>query len=91
MVPILLFKALWALFIYFNVIKQELYESYVSHFIRKERELNNISYPLRPLLFELHKYYKETGEKINVKIVSDYLHNLPGKRMLFINNYLFNK
>ena len=77
--------------IYFNVIKQELYESYVSHFIRKERELNNISYPLRPLLFELHKYYKETGEKINVKIVSDYLHNLPGKRMLFINNYLFNK
>tara|TARA_B100001094_G_scaffold121359_1_gene117050 strand:+ start:1032 stop:2111 length:1080 start_codon:yes stop_codon:yes gene_type:complete len=75
----------------FNIIKQLLYESYVSKFIRKEIEISDIKYPLRPLVFELHKFYKESGESINIKIVSDYLHNLPGKKMLFINNYLFKK
>ena len=75
----------------FNIIKQKLYESYVNHFIRKEIEVSDIDYPLRPLIFDLHKHYKESGEKINIKIVSDYLHQLPGKKMLFINNYLFKK
>ena len=72
----------------FNQIKIKLYERYVSRFIKKEIETKEIEYPLKPLVYELHGYYKETGEKINIKIVSDYLHSLDGKRILFIKNKL---
>ena len=75
----------------FNSIKLKLYERYVSRFIRKEIETKDIEYSLKPLVYELHKYYQNTGEKINIKIVSDYLHSLDGKKMLFINNHLFKK
>ena len=73
----------------FNQIKSKLHESYLSHFVRKEREMKDIEYTLRPLIFELHGYYKETGEIITIKVVSDYMHNLPGKKMLFIKNRIF--
>ena len=56
--------------------------------IKKEIETKEIEYPLKPLVYELHGYYKETGEKINIKIVSDYLHSLDGKKILFIKNQL---
>ena len=72
----------------FNQIKIKLYDRYVSRFIKKEIETKEIEYPLKPLVYELHGYYKETGEKINIKIVSDYLHSLDGKKILFIKNQL---
>ena len=75
----------------FNKIKMLLYERYVSRFIRKTIETNDIEYPLKPLVYELHKHYKDTGEKVSIKIVSDYLHSLDGKKILFIKNRLFNK
>ena len=71
----------------FNTIKLKLYERYVSRFIRKEIETKDIEYPLKPLVYELHTHYKESGEKINIKIVSDYLHQLDGKKMMFIRKY----
>ncbi len=72
----------------FNRIKMRLYERYVSRFIKKEIKQQDIEYPLRPLVYELHNYYKESGEKINIKVVSDYMHDLDGKRVLFIKNQL---
>ena len=72
----------------FNRIKMRLYERYVSRFIKKEIKHQDIEYPLRPLVYELHNYYKESGEKINIKVVSDYMHDLDGKRVLFIKNQL---
>ena len=75
----------------FNHIKVRLYDRYVSRFIKKEIEIKDIEYPLKPLVFQLHKYYKDSGDKITIKIVSDYLHSLDGKKLLFINNYLFNR
>ena len=71
----------------FNRIKMKLYERYVSRFIRKEIQNKDIEYPLRPLIFELHKFYQTTGQKINIKVVSDYMHQLDGKKMLFIKKY----
>tara|TARA_Y100001935_G_scaffold254350_1_gene263127 strand:+ start:147 stop:1223 length:1077 start_codon:yes stop_codon:yes gene_type:complete len=71
----------------FNAIKLKLYERYVSRFIRKEIETKDIEYPLKPLVYELHTHYKESGEKINIKVVSDYLHQLDGKKMMFIRKY----
>ena len=72
----------------FNHIKMILYERYVSRFISKKIETKDIEYPLKPLVYELHEHYKNNGEKINLKIVSDYMHNLDGKRMMFIINHL---
>jgi len=74
----------------FNMIKFKLYERYVSKFIRKEIEMKEIEYPLKPLVYELHKHYKESGEKINIKVVSDYMHQLDGKKIMFIRNHLKN-
>jgi len=73
----------------FYLIKNHLYECYVNHFIKKELDLKEINYSLKPHLFKLHEFYKRDGEKINVKIVSDYLHSLDGKQIMFICNYLF--
>ena len=75
----------------FNNIKQLLHSRYVSRFIKKEIDTKDIEYPLKPLIYELHNHYKESGEKINMKVVSDYMHNLDGKKMMFIRNYLTNK
>ena len=72
----------------FNKIKMLLYSRYVSRFIKKEIENKDIEYPLKPLVYELHEHYKQSGEKINMKIVSDYMHKLDGKKIMFIRNYL---
>ena len=72
----------------FNKIKMLLYSRYVSRFIKKEIENKDIEYPLKPLVYELHNHYKQSGEKINLKIVSDYMHKLDGKKIMFIRNYL---
>ena len=71
-----------------NHIKMKLYERYVSRFIKKEIETKEIEYSLKLLVHQLHDYYCKTGEKITIKIVSDYLHSLDGKKMLFIKNHL---
>tara|TARA_Y100000389_G_C17404978_1_gene487525 strand:+ start:1 stop:777 length:777 start_codon:yes stop_codon:yes gene_type:complete len=73
----------------FNHIKQKLHESYLSHFVRKEKEVKEIEYTLRPLIFDLHNYYKKTGDVITIKVVSDFMHKLPGKKILFIKNRIF--
>jgi hypothetical protein len=72
----------------FNKIKQLLFQSYMNHFVKKTIMVKDIEYPLRPLIFELHTIYKTTGKKTTINVVSDYLHELPEKRMLFIYNYL---
>ena len=72
----------------FNMIKNKLYDRYVSKFIRKEIEMKDIEYPLKPLVYELHGHYKASGEKINIKVVSDYMHQLDGKKIMFILNHL---
>ena len=73
----------------FNNIKNLLFNSYIKHFVKKELDIKEIEYPLRPLIFELHTMYKTTGNKTTLQVVSDYMHELPEKRMLFIYNYLF--
>ena len=32
-----------------------------------EIEIKDIEYPLKPLVFQLHKYYKDSGDKITIK------------------------
>jgi hypothetical protein len=72
----------------FNNVKTILYQRYVSRYIKKEITNKEIEYSLKPLIYELHGHYLNTHEKINIKIVSDYLHNLDGKKIMFIKKYL---
>lgn len=72
----------------FNSIKQQLYDEYVSIFIRKEKSIKDIEYSLRPLVYELHKNYLETKEKISFQKVSDYMHKLPCKKIVFVSNHM---
>ena len=72
----------------FNNVKTTLYQRYVSRYIKKEITNKEIEYSLKPLIYELHGHYLNTHEKINIKIVSDYLHNLDGKKIMFIKKYL---
>jgi hypothetical protein len=73
----------------YYLIKNHLYDCYVKHFIKKELELKDINYSLKPHLFKLHDFYKTTNQKINSNIVNDYVHELDGKQIMFICNYLF--
>jgi hypothetical protein len=67
----------------FNNMKQKLYDDYVSMFIRKEITINDIEYPLKPLVYELHSIYKKTKQKITFSTVSDFVHKMPSKKVLF--------
>jgi len=73
----------------YNSIRDDIFNGYLSHFVHKNKELQDISYPLRPILYELHKNYIETQERTTMTVVSDYLHQMDGKRITFIHNYLF--
>ena len=77
----------------FNSIKFELHESYLDVFVRKEKTKDDVNYALKPLIYELHKYYLKDPKKniVTTKVVNNYLHNLPGKKIMFICNYLFQK
>ena len=71
------------------VMKEALYNRYVSRYIRKEITNKDIEFSLKPHLLKLHEYYKSTGIKINSKVVSDYFHNLDPKMVKFIQNHFY--
>ena len=68
-------------------MRNELYSNYCEHFIKKEIVTKDVPYQLKPLIFELHNIYKSAGQKINMKLINDYLHNTNIKRLTFILNY----
>ena len=71
------------------MIKDDLLNGYLSNYVYKTKTFQDISYPLRPLIRELHQKYLETREKTTMKVVSEYLHDMDGKRIAFIHNHLF--
>ena len=75
----------------YSQIKNELYESYIAVHITKSKEFSEVNYVLKPLIYEIHGYYLKHKHKINMSYINEYMQNIPGKRLLFIYNYLFNK
>lgn len=73
----------------YNSIKNKLYNSYVELNINKTIQMNDIEYPLRPLVYEIHGYYLKTKHKINMSYINEYMQSLPGKKLLFIYNRMF--
>lgn len=74
----------------YNIIKNKLYDAYVNVNINKTIKLNDVEYPLRPLVYEIHGYYLKTKHKINMSFINEYIQNVEGKKMLFIYNRIFN-
>tara|TARA_Y100001935_G_scaffold255657_1_gene270598 strand:+ start:3652 stop:4731 length:1080 start_codon:yes stop_codon:yes gene_type:complete len=73
----------------YNLIKDELYNSYVSLKIKKEKEWSDIRYEFKPLVNELHSEYKGGKGKINAQYVSSYMERLPIGKLFFIYNRIF--
>ena len=71
----------------YHIMKNELYNNYCKHFITKEIVTKDVPYQLKPVIYELHDIYKSTNQKINSKLISDYLRNMNIKRLTFILNY----
>ena len=71
----------------YDIMRSELYSNYCKHFIEKSVEKKDVPYQLKPIVYELHDIYKSTGQKINYKLINDYLQNMNVKRLTFILNY----
>ena len=71
----------------YEIMRNELYSNYCEHFIKKDIVTKDVPYQLKPLIFELHDIYKSAGQKINMKLINDFLHNTNIKRLTFILNY----
>ena len=74
----------------YNIIKNKLYDAYINVNINKSIKLNEVDFPLRPLVYEIQGYYLKTKHKINMSYINDYMQGLPGKKVLFIHNRMFN-
>jgi hypothetical protein len=70
-------------------MKNELYNSYVSLKIKREKEWSDIRYEFKPLVNELHSEYKDGKGKINAQYVTAYMERLPIGKLFFIYNRIF--
>jgi hypothetical protein len=71
----------------YEIMRNELYSNYCDHFIKKTIERKDVPYQLKPIIYELHDIYRSTGQKINYKLINDYLQNMNVKRLTFILNF----
>jgi hypothetical protein len=71
----------------YEIMRNELYSNYCNHFIKKNIVTKDVPYQLKPVIYELHEIYNSTGQKINYKLINDYLQNMNIKRLTFILNY----
>ncbi len=71
----------------FHDIKNELYNSYLSIYVKKETLFKDANYEYKPLIKDIHNIYRSTGYRIRGKQVEDYLHNLPSKKVKFVMNF----
>ena len=75
----------------FNEIKFALLKTYCDHFIHKTLEKKDIPYEFKPLLYDIHGEYLNTGINRNEKNINTFLHNLPAKKYAFVYNYFKEK
>ena len=73
----------------YNMIKNELYNSYVSLKIKKEKKWSEIRYEFKPLIRELHDDYINGKGKINSQYISSYMDRIPIGKLFFIYNRVY--
>jgi hypothetical protein len=72
---------------FFHSLKDKLHDIYFSIYVKKECDFKDINYEYKPLIKEIHQIYLSSGNKIRLKTIEDYLHNLPSKRLVFVMNF----
>ena len=70
-----------------DIFKRDLLDTYVNANIKKELEKKEISFQLKPLVYELHGIYLKTHKKINSRKVEEYIMSLEPDRLTFILKY----
>ncbi len=73
----------------FNIMINELYSNYVNKHIKKEINIKDVPYQLRPLLYDIHKIYIDNNrsKKINKIVIEEYVLSLDNYKILFVLNY----
>lgn len=72
---------------FFHSLKGRLYDIYFSVYVKKDCNFKDIRYEYKPLIKDIHNIYLSSGNKIRLKNIEDYLHNLPSKRLVFVMNF----
>ena len=70
-----------------DIFKRDLLDTYVNANIKKELEKKEISFQLKPLVYELHGIYLKTHKKINSRKVEEYIMSMEPDRLTFILKY----
>lgn len=73
----------------YNLIKNELYHSYISLKIKKDIKWENIRYEFKPHVRNLHNEHINNKVKINSQYINNYLDRLPIGKIYFIFNRIF--
>ena len=69
-------------------ISKLLYQCYVSVFIQKSINKEDIPYHLKPLLYEIHGEYLNQRQGISWEYIKNYIYELEPKRLCFVMNNL---
>jgi hypothetical protein len=73
----------------FTIMINELHDNYIKKHIKKEINIKEVPYQLRPLLYDIHKIYidSDRNKKINKLIIEEYVLSLDIYKILFVLNY----
>ena len=73
----------------------QLYQNYISCYIKKQKPLTEFPYNFKTHMFNLHKLYidelKPESSYISKKVVVNYVNNLPPPKVMYSVNYIYNK
>ena len=70
-----------------KTFRNDLYNTYVDTHIKKEKNKKEISFQLKPLIYELHGIYLKDHKKITIHKVDEFILNLKVERLTFILGY----
>ena len=69
-----------------HLLSNDLYTSYKNVFIYKKNDKKEISYHMKPLMYDIHKKYLETKIPIRWNDIKDYIYHLDSKKLYFAIN-----
>jgi hypothetical protein len=70
----------------------QLYQNYISCFIKKQKKLIDFPYQFKTHMFKIHELYlndlKLDGKFVNKQVVMDYVNTLPPPRLMHVINHI---
>ena len=70
----------------------QLYQNYISCFIKKQKKLIDFPYQYKTHMFKIHELYlndlKLDGKFVNKQVVMDYVNTLPPPRLMHVINHI---